>query len=162
MLDEPGILIDSKPELEVDSDLIRVETPPVRSMEDGEVAWRIKALQPGRHRFKLRIGENELVKELVVGESWTKVSFLRTSSVLNALLYPGEEMIPAGEPFSAVEVGYSTLPILLLGWDFHWLLLFFLLSLVFALLLKKPMGDVHSSYGHGETYEPSMVCSREN
>jgi len=137
---DPEILQDTIPELVADSDSVRVETPAVRSLEDGEVAWRIKPLRPGRHTITLRIESRGVTKLLVVGEDWTGVPFLRSNSSLDALLYPGEEMIPDGEPFTAVEIGYDPLPILLAGWDFHWLVLFFLLSLLFALLLKKPMG----------------------
>lgn len=139
-LNQPDLLNSSNLELQVEENAVATETPPVRSLEDGEVAWRIRGLQPGHHTLKIRVGEHELSKAFVVGESWNKVSFLKTESALDALLYPGETLIESGRPIASVEVNYEPLPILLLGWDFHWLLLFFLLSLIFALLLKKPMG----------------------
>jgi hypothetical protein len=140
VLKDPSVLTNANASLTVDNQSVEIETPPVRSMEEGEVAWRIKGLQPGRHRLVFQFGGSELEKELVVGDGWTRVPFLRTSSALDAFLYPGEDLITAAQPFSELEVDYSALPILILGWDFHWLLLFFLLSLIFALILRRPMG----------------------
>jgi hypothetical protein len=139
-VDEPALLEGSEPDLEVDPEQVEIETPAVRTIEEGEVAWRLRALQPGRHELVVRIANQKLSKDLVVGDNWSQVAFQRSRSALSSLLFPGERVIPAQDPFSSFEIQYRPLPILIWGWDFHWLLLFFLLSLIFVLLLRKPMG----------------------
>lgn len=122
-------------------DGVTVETPPVRIPSEGEVAWRISAQQSGRHRLVVRVDENAVEKELVAGSGWQPVSALRTGrGVLEQVLYPGEPPIPRTSPVAAVALGYDPLELALFGWNIHWLVWFFVLSIVFGFAFKGLFG----------------------
>ncbi len=117
-----------------------VETPPVRAVAANEIAWRIRAVQPGQHSLRVQIGEREVEKDLRIGTSWGTVSPLRTSSWLDFLLYPAEPRLESKTGIRAVEVGYRTLPLQLLGWNLDWLVFFFVLSVAAGFALKGILG----------------------
>ncbi|MDA2931050.1 hypothetical protein MYX84_14075 [Acidobacteria bacterium AH-259-O06] len=119
---------------------VKVETPGVRIDSEGEVAWRIRAQQPGRHLLTVRVGEQTVEKELYVGDRWGAVSALRSNSLLDLLLYPGEARIDASEKVKSITVQYRPLPISIWGWNVHWLVLFFVLSILVAFIFKGAFG----------------------
>jgi hypothetical protein len=128
-----------EPQLEA-SEVVRVETPGVRIEAEREVAWRIRAVESGHHRVIVRRGSEKVEKALVVGGRWDRVSHLRTDSLLDLLLYPGEDAIFGEAGINSIEVTYPSLRLRLFGWDVHWIVLFLVISLASAFILKRPMG----------------------
>ena len=63
-------------------DGLTVDTPAVRIPSGREVAWRIRAGEPGWHSLVVQIGDESIRKELVVGNGWAAVSELRTGRSL--------------------------------------------------------------------------------
>ncbi len=135
----PGWDLEQKAEL-VAPDGVTVETPPVRILAKNEVSWRVRADRAGRHRLRIQVGEDTVEKELYAGERWGAVSPFRTGSVMHLIQFPGEAPIPPGSRIKAVGVSYPPLPLEVLGWDFHWLVLFFLLSVASAFVFRGPLG----------------------
>ena len=135
----PGWDLEQKMELVV-SDGVTVETPPVRIVANNEVSWRVRAERAGRHKLRIQVGEDTVEKELYAGERWGAVSPFRTRSLLHLIQFPGEAPIPPNSRVEAVGVSYPQLPLEILGWDFHWLVLFFLLSVASAFVLRGPLG----------------------
>ncbi len=121
---------------------ISVETEAVRvaSGEAVEVWWRIRGDHPAHSRLKLEGAGVALVKEVRVGTGWGEISTLRTQSALDLLLYPGEVPIEAGSSVFDLEIEYPEQSFPLLGWDLHWLLVFFVLSVIFSFAFKGFMG----------------------
>lgn len=118
-----------------------VETPGVPAEELGEVVWRVRAESPGRHELTVKAGASAVRKEFVVGERWGPVSTLRTGrGVFEEILYPGEAPIAASEAVRAVEVDYPPLDIRAFGFGVDWMIFFFVASIVFGFLFKKPLG----------------------
>ena len=119
-----------------------VETEAVRvASESGvEVWWRIRGDQPIASRLKLEGAGVSLEKEVSVGSGWGVISTLRTQSALDLLLYPGEAPIEAGSSVFDLEIQYPEQSFPLLGWDLHWLLVFFALSVIFSFAFKGFMG----------------------
>jgi len=106
-----------------------------------EVAWRIKGLEPGRYDLFVKMGDRKEQKELLVGERWGAVSTLRTGKgILDSLLYPGESTIPASSPVESIEIDYPALPLTVFGWNIHWLVFFFIASLIFGFAFKGVLG----------------------
>ena len=56
------------------------------------------------------------------------------------LLNPGEPPLDPSAGLESVRVGYPAAGIALLGWNVHWLALFFLLSIAIGYLLKGVLG----------------------
>jgi hypothetical protein len=119
---------------------VLLETPGVRIPGRREVAWRVRALEPGDHTLTLRAGADTVEKQLRVGERWGVTSPLRASGFVDLLLYPGESPIPRSNGIQSVEVRYKALPLSLFGFGIDWLLFFFVASIVFGFALRRPLG----------------------
>ncbi len=117
-----------------------VETPPVRSAAILEVAWRIRADETGAHRMRILADGDPVEKELRVGGGWGATSALRSAGLLDLLLYPGEAPILAASGITAIEVTYDALPLSVFGFEIHWLIVFFVVSLAAGFALKGPLG----------------------
>ncbi len=121
-------------------DGVTVETPPVRVRATPEVAWRVRVDAPGDHILRVSVGNQSLEKELSGGGGWRGVGQLRTTSALDALLYPGEPPIDSGHPIETIEVAYPPLEMSLLGIGVNWLIGFFVLSMLFGFAFKGVLG----------------------
>lgn len=121
---------------------VHVETPGVRMESEREVAWRIRVERSGRYLLAIRAGGGALEKELIVGTNWGPVSAVRTGkNLMEMLLHPGEAPIDPSSVIESVEVKkYPSLAIGVFGWDIHWLILFFVLSVVFGFAFKGVVG----------------------
>ena len=59
---------------------------------------------------------------------------------MGQIIYPAEAPLPRGSGVESIRVSYDDAEIDLLGWKMHWIIAFFLLTLVFAFALAKPLG----------------------
>ena len=120
---------------------ITVETPAVRMPSASEVAWRIRADAAGEHRLVVHVGDASVETHLIAGEGWGPVPDRRTGrGVIDTLLYPGQPPIAGDHVVAAVEIGYAALDMRAFGWPLHWLVAFFVLSIVFGYALKGRLG----------------------
>lgn len=123
--------------IEVDKGL-EVETPPLRIPEAGEVNWRISASELGEHNVIVSVPGHTFQKKVLVSDrKLTRVSpRMVTSGFWETLMNPGEDPIPEEFMVKRIEVEYPSRSIELFGWRIHWLVVFFILSVSFGLLLK--------------------------
>jgi uncharacterized membrane protein (DUF106 family) len=127
---------------------VALETPPgVRAETDlvwipslGEASWRVKAEAPGLHELVVRIGDASFTKSLRVAGSTELRSPVRPSGFLGQIVYPAEEPLPHGSGVASIRLGYADADVDMLGWETHWLIAFFILTMVFAFALAKPLG----------------------
>ncbi len=74
---------------------------------------------------------------MVVAEGMAPVSTNRPGGgIWQQLLHPHERPLPASSPLASIHVRYPSRSTPVFGLDVHWLISFFVLSIVFALLLK--------------------------
>ena len=107
----------------------------------GEVAWRVRARTPGKHRLVVRVGGESIETHLIAGTGWGAVSQLRTGrGAIDLLLYSGERPIDGSHAIEAVEVGYSGLDMRVFGMTIDWLVAFFVLSMAFGFAFKGVLG----------------------
>ena len=119
------------------------ETPPLRIPSLREINWRIRLLTEGFHSLDFEMNSRSFSKQLVVGDGVQRITSSRPGSGFpGALLYPGETPLPEDLGIEAITVDYPPRPCSLLGVSMAWWMAFFLMTLVFAFLLKKPMGVV--------------------
>lgn len=124
-------------------DGVRVESPAVWASALGEVSWRVAAERPGRYALRLRLGGETVTKSLVVAAGPVRRSPRRPPPrLLDELLWPVEAPLAATAPFTAVRVIYPEAGFGPFGWGLHWLVWFFALSVIFALILRRPFGVV--------------------
>jgi hypothetical protein len=65
---------------------------------------------------------------------------VRPSGIVGQLVYPAERPVPGGSSVQDIRVAYTDADINLFGWETHWIIAFFILTMVFAFALAKPMG----------------------
>jgi len=110
---------------------IAVEGPGVRIPAAREVSWRIRPLAAAAGSLKLLCGDRVLTKTVAAGAGVHYLSE-RRSSLAAFFWHPTEAPITAGE-IDWIEVRYPAARILYL----HWLVWFFAVSGITALLLRR-------------------------
>jgi hypothetical protein len=121
------------------SDGVEITAPPLRIPEHREIDWRIAATRAGDFHLEVKAAGQVVTKEFSAGDSLPRISPLRTASFLDLLLYPGEPKLD-GKGVRSIEVQYPTREIWFFGFHVHWLIPFFMLSLVLGFALKGVMG----------------------
>jgi hypothetical protein len=119
---------------------IVVETPPVRIAALKEVVWRIRAKAPTRNFLILHRGDQRVPKEVIVGDNQGAVTALRAGNLMDMLLNPGEAPIQESAEVESIQIHYPQRDLSLFGWNIHWMILFFVFSMVFAFALKGVVG----------------------
>lgn len=120
---------------------VEIETPPVRIQSKREVAWRIRAKEAGAGDLTVRLGDDAVAKRVIVDGAWRAVSPRRTGqSAYDLLLYPGEPALPSSSKIESIQINYPARESSVLGFDVHWMILFFVLSVAFGFALKGPFG----------------------
>lgn len=105
-------MVDRIPGEEVPVELVApagvvVETPMLRIRDEMEGDWRIRADREGRFALLIRVGQDEVRKELVVSAAQAKVSTrLSRPSFTESLLYPGEGPLPGSSLVQSVDIRY--------------------------------------------------------
>ena len=127
----------SKISIEPDKGLV-VETPPLRIPEEREVNWRVRATEIGKHNVVFNLSGHSFKKGIIVSDKeLVRVSpRVTASSLWGAFLTPGEDPIVENSLIKQIEVQYPSRSIEILGWRIHWLVAFFVLSIVFAFVFK--------------------------
>ena len=122
---------------------LRVETPLVWIPSEREAAWRIGTDAPGEYQLTVVLDGRSVTKKVSVSDQvgWRTPERLE-AGFLNQVLYPAESAIEPGVPIEAIMVAYPEREVSLLGFGTHWLIAFFVLSIVFAFALKSRFGVV--------------------
>ena len=119
---------------------VTIETSAVLAKPKNEAAWRFQARRPGQHLITIAWQGGEVTKEIMVGAGeLVRLSPIRSaeSSLSNALFSPGEAPIPSGAGIISINIkSYRGARIELLGMEIHWIIIFFILSIVAGFALK--------------------------
>ena len=129
-------------ELEVPEGL-EVETRPVWIPSLGELTWRIGAREWGDYEIEVTVDGETYAKAVQVSSDVRRRSPVRPDpSFGSQLLYPAEVPLPADAPIRSISVSYPAGNAGFSGWEWEltWMVILFLLTIVFALVLRKPMG----------------------
>jgi hypothetical protein len=102
------------------------------------VDWRLKAEAPGVHELVLRWGDRSAVKKVVVDAGrLARVSTARVrANAWREISHPGEKSLPGSGPVTTFEVRYPERRLDLFGAGVHWLVAYFVLSLVLGFAFK--------------------------
>ena len=120
---------------------VSVETPGVVLPSEREIVWRIRPHAAGAYDLRVHLGGRVLGKTLLVSDAVARRSPVRPDTdLLNQLLYPSEPPLPSGISLSAITIAYPERGFVVAGWNIGWSGLYLVLTLVFALVLKRPFG----------------------
>jgi len=129
------------PDVQLDvPDGLRLDTPRLWIPSLNEVAWRLVPEATGSYELGIRVGSETFTKSVVVGSQGGKRSPLRADNLLDQILYPGEPGFPSGAGVASIEVMYPEGTVNFFGWQTHWLIPFFIITVALAFVLKKPLG----------------------
>ena len=120
-------------------DGIRVETPVVWVPLLRQAGWRITLEAPGEYELVVHIGDESITKSVRVAGTTELRSPVRASGI-SQVIWPAEAPLPRGSSAQEITVSYADAEINMFGWKTHWLIAFFILTMVFAFALAKPMG----------------------
>jgi hypothetical protein len=117
---------------------LTIETPPLRIEEEGEVDWRISFTEAGVHTLDIVVGSEHLSKTVTVaGRPLSPISPRRVEKRFwDELNNPIEPPLDKASAVSRIEVTYPTSGLPFLGLNIHWLIAFFLLSVIIGFSLK--------------------------
>jgi hypothetical protein len=148
-----------RPELTLTApDGVRVETPPVWIPSRREASWRVGAVREGAYDLALQVGSRPrdtspagtasvaihttkiLTKRVVVSRATMALRspVRHDGGFLDTLLYPAEKPLPADSPIASIAITYPEQHLSVAGFELHWTIIFFGLSLLFALALRRP------------------------
>lgn len=133
---EPGTTLENV-ELKVPQG-VSITAPPLRIPEEHQVNWRIEAGQAGQFSLDIALPGTVEGKQFAVPAALERISALRSSRMLDLLLYPGEPLLSG--PVKSIEITYPQRTMKILGYELHWLIPFFVMSLLFGYALKGVMG----------------------
>ena len=106
--------------------------------DEAQLAWRLAAEREGDFEIGVEIdGAPRVTKTVRVTRETARLSPIRVDpSVLSQLIYPAEPPLPADGPIHAIHIDYADREVSVLGLGMHWMIPFFVLSIVFAFALR--------------------------
>ncbi len=120
---------------------VAVEAGPIWIPAKGELSWRISALDQGDYELAFEVNGDTVTKSLRVSDDVVRRSPIRPAKgFLSQLQFPAEDPLPEG-PIRAITVTYPEGNAGFEGWEseWTWMILFFILSVVCAFALRKPL-----------------------
>jgi hypothetical protein len=115
---------------------VTLETPPLRIPMENEINWRVNPDNSGRHTLAISAGGETVEKQLVAGKRLSAVWPERVRSGPGArALNPGEPAIRSAA-IQKIIIQYPGRELRVAGRNVHWLLIFFILSLISAYALR--------------------------
>lgn len=127
--EEPSISVET-------DDGLKLETPLLR-MGGQEVNFRIGAVREGEHTLSILVGDERVDEPIAVSEGVQRVYTARMQPSLAAMLFaPGQDPLPKGSGLEEITVGFPPQTVSVLGWNVHWLVVFFVASIAAGYSLK--------------------------
>jgi hypothetical protein len=119
---------------------VEVETAALRIPALNEVDWRVRAARPGSYDLHLKIGAEELTKNVIVGHHGGAVPNTRVrADAWSQFLHPGEPPLPRASAAASVTVTYPGAEMRLLRWRMHWIWPWLVISMLVGYALKGPL-----------------------
>jgi len=120
---------------------IRLDMPPVRAEREHEVSWRIVAEQPGEFVLGFQLDGAEVSKRLVVEDSLVPLSAAIAGKDLGVtIMNPAESSLSGASFASLISITYPKREFNAFGFHMHWLVAFFVFSLIAAFGCKGFLG----------------------
>jgi len=124
---------------------LRLDGDAVWAPDLGELLWQVAIESPGDYQLVFRTGDETVAKTLRVTDSVVRLSPTRPErSFMAQLEWPSEDPLPPASGMSEITIAYLDGSMAIGGWDFEWryawMVVFFVLTMVVAVALKKPLG----------------------
>jgi hypothetical protein len=115
---------------------LRVATPALRADSSGEIYWRVRAVSPGLHNLKLRVGAEQADRIVNVDGAGGAMTMAYRASDMRTLLYPRAAALPSNGAVSTLAIDYPRARGEFAGLSStSWL--FFAMVMLFAFALRR-------------------------
>ena len=135
-----SVTLEAPAEVKVELAQPKPALPGQSSASETLFVWRVRPIEPGRFQLAIHVGGETSLKELVAAENagpYVRVSRVRPgASLLGQLVSPAETPARSTDSIQDVEVAYHDRRNTIFGYNLHWLISYFVLSMVMALLAK--------------------------
>lgn len=122
---------------------VAITAPPLYDRERQRVYLRVEIDQPGEHMLTLQIGDNPAVtKILSANPDALEVHPDRASGLDTWLSYGDESPLPEASGIAVITLPHPARPQSWLTLPMPWWIYWLIVSTIFALLLRRPMGVV--------------------
>ncbi len=106
-----------------------------------EIIWRVMAEVPGEYVLNAKVDGGTFTKTVDATDRVVRRSPVRVAAgFMNQMMYPAEPPLPDGGIVTSISVGYPSRAIRVLRWDLPWVIVYLVLSMAFAVALRKPFG----------------------
>jgi hypothetical protein len=130
----PAATLEAPPE-------VQVETAAMSFPALNQVVWRIVGTMPGDYEVHLQVPNGRYAKSIHVSDGLARRSPMRMAPrLLDEIAYPSEPPLPDDAPISIIRVDYPERRFEVFGRPVHWSVIYVILSIAFALVLRRPMG----------------------
>ncbi len=122
---------------------LRIDAGPVWIPALRELTWRVAIEKQGSYELALQWDEETYTKALEVTGDVVRRSPVRPDTGIFAqLLYPAEAPLPPEAPIKRISISYpeADLGLLTEGNELLWMLVYIVVTVVFAFALRKPLG----------------------
>lgn len=118
---------------------LEAESPPLRIDAENEMNWSLEAKENGSQVLVLKVGGKSISKRVEVSRKpLAKVSGIKIRrNFFDELLNPGEKPIPSELPLKKIEVAYPAKSMSIFGWNIHWIITYFFLSIIFGFSFRR-------------------------
>lgn len=115
-----------------------LDTPAIWFPALQQVVWRVVAESTGKYVLGVRAGVVSYGKTLHVSNGLAGRSRVRPGAqLIDEVLHPSEAPLPDSAPFASIGVAYPDRRIDVFGAQVPWINVYFVLSIGFALALKR-------------------------
>jgi len=124
---------------------LRLDGDAVWAPNLGELLWQVRVDAPGDYELAFRIGDEVVRKTLRATGSVVRLSPTRPErSFMAQLEWPSEDPLPRSSGLTEITVAYPDATVALAGWSwdwrYAWMVVFFVLTMIVAVALRKPLG----------------------
>jgi uncharacterized membrane protein (DUF106 family) len=139
-LAEDAAIAGAKPAMRLTTEggAIEIKEPSIWVPSLREMTWRVVPETEGDYELRIVNGSETVEKSIVVSHGIVeRRSPVRVRGFLDELLYPAEPALPPGS-IASIAVTYPEADVNVFGWQIHWMIVYFALSMVFAFILRGP------------------------
>jgi hypothetical protein len=135
-----------RPEIGIDVPAgLRLDTPAIWVGALGELNWQLAAEAPGDYELGFTTGGTTVTKSVRVTDRVVRLSPERPPGrFVDELEWPSEPPLPTDGAIQRISIEYPEGVMAFAGWrwqwSFAWMVVFFVLTMVLAVALRKPMG----------------------
>ena len=119
---------------------LKTTAPAVHVPADKEVVWRVEAAKNGAYDLKVNAADHAVEKSLLVSPALARVSPERLRAPYWKRMFVSGESALSDGPVQSIAVDYPVRTIAFAGFEWNWIWLFFVLSLVAGFLFKSVLG----------------------